>query len=38
MVSHDIDRASDYADEVIEIENGKVTYSGLAKEFNQGGA
>lgn len=38
MVSHDIDRALDYADEVIEIENGKVTYSGLAKEFNQGGA
>ena len=38
MVSHDIDRALEYADEVIEIEDGKVTYSGLAKEFNQGGA
>ena len=38
MVSHDIDRALDYADNVIEIENGKVVFEGNHQNFKSGGA
>ncbi len=38
MVSHDIDRALDYADNVIEIENGEAIFEGEPKNFKLGGA
>ena len=38
MVSHDIERALNYADKVIEIEAGKVVFSGSPSEFKIGGA
>ena len=38
MVSHDIDRALEYADNVIEIENGKITFEGTPEKFKLGGA
>ena len=38
MVSHDIERALNYADNVIELEAGKVVFSGKASEFKIGGA
>ena len=38
MVSHDIERALNYADNVIEIEAGKVVFSGSPSEFKIGGA
>ena len=38
MVSHDIERALDYADVVIEIENGEVVFDGKPSEFKLGGA
>ena len=38
MVSHDVERAISYADEVIEIENGEVKYIGKPSSFKQGGA
>ena len=37
MVSHDIDRALNYADEVIEIANGEVKFVGTPKDFKSGG-
>lgn len=37
MVSHDIDRVLNYADNVIELENGKVTFSGEIEEYINGG-
>ena len=37
MVSHDIERALNYADKVIEIEAGKVVFSGSPSEFKIGG-
>ena len=37
MVSHDIDRALKYADRVIEIKNGKISYNGEPSEFKFGG-
>lgn len=37
MVSHDIDRALNYTDNVIELVNGKVTYIGSTAEYNLGG-
>lgn len=38
MVSHDIERALNYADTAIEIINGEITYSGNPAEFKFGGA
>ena len=38
MVSHDIERALNYADEVIKIENGEVSFIGTPSEFKMGGA
>ncbi len=38
MVSHDIERALNYADEVIEIINGEVKFIGKPSEFKKGGA
>ena len=38
MVSHDIERALNYADTAIEIINGEITYSGKPAEFKFGGA
>ena len=39
MVSHDIDRALRYADEVIEIEGGQLKFKGTPEEFSlTGGA
>lgn len=38
MVSHDIERALNYADTVIELENGKVKFVGSPSEFQIGGA
>ncbi len=38
MVSHDIDRALNYADIVIELKNGEITFEGHPKDFNLGGA
>ncbi len=37
MVSHDIERALSYADTVIELTNGKVTYNGDPSNFKIGG-
>jgi zinc transport system ATP-binding protein len=38
MVSHDIERALNYADKVIEIINGEVKFIGKPSEFKMGGA
>ena len=38
MVSHDVERALHYADKVVELTNGEVTYLGSAKNYRQGGA
>ena len=39
IVSHDIERALNYADTVIELENGKIVFTGKPEEFkNLGGA
>lgn len=37
MVSHDIERALKYADTVIELENGKITFNGNVQDFKLGG-
>ena len=37
MVSHDIDRALKYADVVIELTDGKITYQGNSTDYNNGG-
>ena len=37
MVSHDIERALDYADTVIEITEGEVTFDGKTEAYKQGG-
>ena len=37
MVSHDIERALNYADKVIELENGEITFNGKPSEFTIGG-
>ena len=37
MVSHDIDRALEYADKVIELTNGKITYNGTPIEYKKVG-
>jgi len=37
MVSHDIERALNYADRVIEISAGKVIFSGSPSDFKLGG-
>lgn len=36
MVSHDIDRALEYCNRVIEIQNGKVTYQGEPSSYKTG--
>lgn len=38
MVSHDIDRALNYADSVIQIAAGEVVFTGSPSEFKMGGA
>ena len=38
MVSHDVERAISYADEVIELEDGEIKYIGMPSKFKQGGA
>lgn len=38
MVSHDIERALNYADIVIELENGEIVYEGDSKNFKLGGS
>ena len=38
MVSHDIERALNYADIVIELINGEITFVGNPKDFTLGGA
>ena len=38
MVSHDVERALNYADTVIELIDGKVTFTGKPSEFKFGGA
>ncbi len=38
MVSHDIERALNYADTVVELINGKITFIGNPKDFKLGGA
>lgn len=38
MVSHDIERALDYADTVIELTEGEVTFDGKTEAYKQGGA
>lgn len=38
MVSHDIERALNYADDVIEIENGEVKFDGKVQDYKLGGA
>ncbi|MBR2289420.1 MAG: metal ABC transporter ATP-binding protein [Clostridia bacterium] len=37
MVSHDIERALKYADNVIELKDGKVVFSGKPQDFQIGG-
>ena len=38
MVSHDIERATKYADSVIELVNGEITFIGKPSEYKLGGA
>ena len=38
MVSHDVERALNYADEVIELEDGKIKFIGTPSDFKKGGA
>ncbi len=38
MVSHDIERALNYADYVIELTDGEVVFEGNPQEFHIGGA
>lgn len=38
MVSHDIERALNYADTVIELMNGEIVFEGKPSEFSLGGA
>lgn len=38
MVSHDIERALDYADTVIELHDGEVKFTGKPADFKLGGA
>lgn len=38
MVSHDIERALNYADNVIQIKNGEVAFTGKPSDFRIGGA
>ena len=38
MVSHDIDRALNYADKVIEVINGEITFDGIPSNYKSGGA
>lgn len=38
MVSHDIERALNYADTVIELINGEITFEGKPQDFTLGGA
>lgn len=38
MVSHDIERALNYADTVIELINGEIVFHGNPKNFRLGGA
>ena len=38
MVSHDIERALKYADKVIEVKNGEITYTGDPSNYVLGGA
>lgn len=38
MVSHDIERALNYADTVIELMSGEITFTGVPSEFKFGGA
>ena len=38
MVSHDIERALNYADTVVELINGEITFCGKPKDFSLGGA
>ena len=38
MVSHDIERALNYADTVIELINGEITFVGKPQDFKLGGA
>ena len=38
MVSHDIERALNYADTVIELINGEIAFEGKPQEFKLGGA
>ena len=33
MISHDIDRALDYCNKVIEIKKGEITYNGLPSKY-----
>lgn len=37
MVSHDVERALEYADEVVELEDGEIKYIGKPSMFNKGG-
>ena len=38
MVSHDIERALKYADTVVELNDGEITFEGKPSEFSIGGA
>ena len=38
MVSHDVERASSYSDEIIELEDGEIKYIGSPSKYKQGGA
>ncbi len=37
MVSHDIERALNYADKVIEVINGEITFVGIPSDYKTGG-
>ena len=37
MVSHDIERALKYADNVIELKDGRITFNGNPEEYKKGG-
>ena len=37
MVSHDVTRALDYADRVVQITQGKITFNDTPSKYNLGG-
>ena len=37
MVSHDVDRAMQYCNRLVEIKNGEIVYDGNPSDYREGG-